>query len=211
MSPVPWQWECKVAVAPLLLRWVKGSRSRARWVLVDVCMMEVVEVGQGYHCACHILADLFWDMTFFRLHFFWQELNHWTIPQSLLPILLQQFWLQLIHYQLYLSVKDKLWTCVWLITISMNIKLWENVLSPPHCNALCWGSGRSRTIMLSTMGVQLQYCDHFTTIRVIMVMAFYWYCLLNNIYSNATLDALWDIAFVWVPRGANFEIPHFTF
>ena len=35
-----------------------------------------VEGGQGDHCACHILADLFWIYDF--LHFFWQELNHWT-------------------------------------------------------------------------------------------------------------------------------------
>ena len=32
----PWQWECKVAVAPLLLRWRKVSRSRERWVLVEL-------------------------------------------------------------------------------------------------------------------------------------------------------------------------------
>ena len=35
-----WQWECKVAVAPLLLRWRKVSRSSERWVLVDVSMVE---------------------------------------------------------------------------------------------------------------------------------------------------------------------------
>ena len=32
-------------------------------------------------------------------------------------------------------------------------------------------------------------------------------CLLN---SEAHYDALWDIAFVWFSRRANFEIPHFT-
>ena len=36
----PWQWECKVAVAPLLLRWRKVLRSRERCVLVDVSMVE---------------------------------------------------------------------------------------------------------------------------------------------------------------------------
>ena len=35
-----WQWECRVAVAPLLLRWRKVSRSSERWALVEVCMVE---------------------------------------------------------------------------------------------------------------------------------------------------------------------------
>ena len=51
-----WQWECRVEVAPLLLRWRKVSRSRDSWALLSM--------GGGrsllhYFTTSAILADLF--------------------------------------------------------------------------------------------------------------------------------------------------------
>ena len=58
-----WQWECRVAVAPLLLRWRKVSRSRESWALLSMVGWWEVTWGLLYfsHPGGFILIYVFFQ------------------------------------------------------------------------------------------------------------------------------------------------------